>query len=96
MKIKRVLKALIKDEQKLNKLVEDAFNAIDTDGSKEIGELELFEVLKHVSKDEQFCLEDVRSAMSELDTYNNGKITLEEFKPMIIAALNFLYQREFN
>lgn len=95
MKIKRALQILMKDETKLKTLVKEAFSAIDRDESGEIDDFELYEILKHVSQEDGgLCLEDVKAAMSELDTYNDGRITLEEFRAMVIAALNFLYQRE--
>ena len=95
MKIKRALKMLMKNENKLNALVLTAFSAIDKDSSGEIDDCELFEILRHVSQEEgELCLDDVKAAMSELDTCNDGRITLEEFRALVIAALNFLYQRE--
>lgn len=96
MKVKKALQAILKDESKLNSLVRTAFSAIDKDGSGEIDDYELFDILKHVSHNDEGGLrfEDVKAAMSELDTYNDGKITMEEFKAMVTAALNFLYQRE--
>ena len=97
MKIKQILQLLMKDESKLASLVQAVFKAIDVDSSGEMDENELFNALKQVATDDgALKLEDVRSAMSELDTYNDGKITLEEFSAMIIASLNFLYQRESN
>lgn len=98
MKSKKALQVLLKDEIKLNALVRTAFSAIDKDSSGEIDEHELFDILKHVPQDEEGSLrfEDVKAAMSELDTYNDGRITLEEFKAMVTASLNFLYQRESN
>ena len=96
MKIKKALQELMKDEAKLTALIVTAFSAIDKDSSGEIDDVELFEILQHVSQDEdeKLLLDDVKAAMAELDTYNDGRITLEEFRAMVIAALNFLYQRE--
>jgi Ca2+-binding EF-hand superfamily protein len=97
-KLKKALQMLLKDETKLNALVRTAFRDIDQDGSGEIDESELFEVLKGVSQDGEASLriEDVKEAMAELDTYNNGLITFEEFKAMVTAALNIMYQREMS
>jgi Ca2+-binding EF-hand superfamily protein len=97
MKMNKALKVLLKDENKLNTFVRAAFSAIDQDGSGQIDDSELFEVLKVVSGGRQgnVRIEDVKAAMNELDTYNDGFITFEEFKAMVVAALNILYQREY-
>ena len=86
------------DEFKINSLVKAAFSAIDKDESGEIDDSELYEILKNVPQDDdvELKIEDVKAAMSELDTCNDGRITMEEFRAMVLAALNFLHQRECN
>jgi len=98
MKIKRAIQQLLRDESKLNDLVKTAFRAVDEDDSGEIDEEELYMALKQVPSDEAdgepLSLEDVKSAMSELDTCNDGRISEEEFKALVLASLQFLHQRE--
>lgn len=100
MKIKRIIQQLLRDERKLNDLVKSAFSAVDSDGSGEIDDTELFNILCRVKQvedsGEPLTLGDVRAAMSELDTYNDGLITFDEFKALVMAALQYLYQKEAN
>ena len=97
MKIKRALQILLKDEEKMNDLIETSFAAIDTDQSGAIDQEELFEVLKHECTDmegDQLTLNDVTTAMSELDTLSDELITMDEYRVLVVSALQFLYQRE--
>ena len=99
MKAKRALQMLLKDEAKINNLVEHSFDAIDTDRSGAIDREELFAVLtigNHDSNDEALTLQDITTAMSELDTFSDELITMEEYKVLVVSALQFLYQRETN
>lgn len=63
--------------------------------------MELYERLCQVNASEDLgegalSVDDIRNAMAELDTYNDGQISFEEFKALVMAALQFLYQKETN
>ena len=85
------VRAILKDENKLNQVVKAAFDQVDTDGSGKIDKSELDTVMKIVCKDmgaEPPSHEEVMEVFNHLDTDKSGKIEFKEFKVLIKDVLN--------
>ena len=85
------VRAILKDENKLNQVVKAAFDQVDTDGSGKIDKSELDTVMEIVCKDmgaEPPSHEEVMEVFNHLDTDKSGKIEFKEFKVLIKDVLN--------
>ena len=84
------IKAILNDENKLNKVVKAAFDQVDTDGSGKIDKNELDSVMKLVCKDmgvEPPNNQEIMEVFDLLDTDKSGKIEFNEFKILIKDVL---------
>ena len=84
------VRAILKDENKLNQVVKAAFDQVDTDGSGKIDKSELDTVMEIVCKDmgaEPPSHEEVMEVFNHLDTDKSGKIEFNEFKILIKDVL---------
>ena len=84
-------RAILKDENKLNKVVKAAFDQVDTDGSGKIDKNELDSVMNLVCKDmgaEPPSNQEIMEVFDLLDTNKTGKIEFNEFKNLIKEVLS--------
>ncbi|CAG9331302.1 unnamed protein product [Blepharisma stoltei] len=98
MKIKKAILNLLNNEQKLEEFVRGMYSAIDTNNDGHIDVDELYEALKSFSQLgddlEPLTIENIKSAISELTENPDAKVVFEEFKNLVLAALQFIFQRE--
>ena len=87
----KVIRDILNDENKLNKVAKGAFDEVDTDRSGKIDKSELDKVIEIVCKDmgavpptHEECME----VFNYLDTDESGKIDFDEFKVLIKDVLN--------
>ena len=89
------IKGIVDDEVELDKVVKQAFNSVDTDGSGQIDETELEKVMAQISSDmgaEPPTKEDVKEVLDHLDKDRSGKIEINEFKELIKDILQALIE----
>jgi len=91
------IQSILNNPEKLHAVTKAAFDSVDADksGFLEINELE--EVMKSVAKDigiDSPSQNEVKDVLSELDTNNDGKLSLEEFKTLIVQVLTMMAQNE--
>ena len=87
------IQAILRDERKLHETAKAAFDAVDIDRSGFIDEPELKTVMCSVAGDigmDQPSDSDVKEVLRELDTNQDGKISLDEFKVLIKQVLELM------
>ncbi|KAL4445937.1 hypothetical protein ABPG74_010929 [Tetrahymena malaccensis] len=87
------IKDILKDKNKLKKITEAAFKAVDTDGSGYLERNELEKVMINVAIDigvEKPSKEEVEEVLKELDEDGDGKLSQEEFQVLIEQVLDMM------
>ncbi|EGR31585.1 hypothetical protein IMG5_106370 [Ichthyophthirius multifiliis] len=87
------IKNIINDKQKLKKVTETAFKAVDIDGSGYLEKNELEQVMINVASDigvEKPTKEEVDEVLKELDENGDGKLSMEEFQVLIEQVLEMM------
>lgn len=90
------LRELLNSPSQLDKLVRTVFDQVDTDKSGAVSEDELAVLMKNISGHcgiQAPTKSDIHDAMSALDKNNDGQISLDEFKVLIVQILKTLDKR---
>ena len=88
---------VLEDPEQIKKMTKAAFEELDTDNSGFIDEDELGILMKKVAKDcnvDAPSKEDIAKALTLVDVNKDGKISLDEFKVLVIEMLNALAAAE--
>lgn len=91
------IKDILSDKQKLIKITEAAFKAVDTDGSGFLERNELEQVMINVAVDigvEKPTKEEVEEVLKELDENGDGKLSQQEFQVLIEQVLDMMSKAE--
>ncbi|EWS73301.1 EF-hand protein (macronuclear) [Tetrahymena thermophila SB210] len=87
------IKEILKDKNKLKKITEAAFKAVDIDSSGYLEKVELEKVMINVAIDigvEIPSKEEVEEVLKELDEDGDGKLSQEEFQVLIVQVLEMM------
>ena len=90
---------LLKNPEQVTAVVKEAFNTVDSDKSGFVDEIELGILMKSVAQDcgvDVPTKADVAKALKILDTNNDGKISIDEFKVLVVEILKALAEQEIN
>ena len=88
---------LLKDPAQVDAVTKSAFEQVDADNSGFVDEVELGMLMKKVAEDcnvDAPSKEDVTKALKAIDANHDGKISLEEFKVLVIEILKALAAAE--
>ena len=86
---------ILNNEEKLNKIIDQAFKNVDSDGSGSIEEKELEKIMVQITCDmgaEPPTKEDIKEVMEELDKDRNNTIDRDEFGYLIKNILSSLIE----
>ncbi|KAL4442569.1 hypothetical protein ABPG74_006975 [Tetrahymena malaccensis] len=89
---------ILNNEDKLNKVAKVAFDAVDTDGSGQINQSELKQVMDQITRNigaQPPTQEEIDQVLKNLDTDGDGSVSFQEFKVLIkniLEAINELNQ----
>ena len=90
---------LLKNPEQVTAVAKEAFDAIDSDKSGFVDEFELAILMKIVAQDcgvDAPTKADVSKALKILDTNNDGKISVDEFRVLVVEILKALAEQEIN
>ena len=93
MSAKAEVEKVLNNEEQLTQLCKAAFDSVDEDGSGYLEKPEMMKVMGQVAGDvgcEPPSEQQVEEVMKELDQNQDGKISFEEFKVLIVEVLKGL------
>ena len=89
------IQSVLNDKTKLDKIIDDAFRAVDINDDKSIDEAELEKIMVQITCDmgaEPPTKEDVKEVMEALDTDRSNSIEKNEFGELIKNILTALIE----
>ena len=89
------IKQVLNDKDKLNKIIDEAFENVDINGDKSISEEELEKIMVQITCDmgaEPPTKEDIKEVMEALDTDGSNSIEKAEFGELIRNILEALIE----
>ena len=89
------IQQILNDEEKLNKIIDDAFKSVGKKEGQSISEEELEKILVQITCDmgaEPPTKEDIKEVMEVLDTDRSNSIEKEEFGQLIKNILSALIE----
>ena len=89
------IQQILNDEEKLNKIIDDAFKSVGKEEGQSISEEELEKILVQITCDmgaEPPTKEDIKEVMEVLDTDRSNSIEKEEFGELIKNILSALIE----
>ena len=92
-----IITELLQDPNQVDEVTKSAFDQVDSDKSGFVDEVELGILMKKVAEDcnvDAPSKEDVAKALKAIDANHDGKISLEEFKVLVIEILKALAAAE--
>jgi len=84
---------ILKNPDQVNKVAKAVFDQVDTDRSGYVSEGELEVLMKNIASQcgiKAPSSSEVAQAMDAMDTNNDGKISLDEFKVLVVEILQAL------
>lgn len=87
------VKEILKNSKLFDKIAQQTFDAVDTDGSGLVSEDELFIILSSIANDlgyEKPTEEDTKNILKEIDVDKSGAIDFNEFKDLFRRILNII------
>ena len=85
------IEEIAKDPVKIDKICRDYFSTVDKNSNGVLEFKEIKSILSKFSEDTdtaQHADEDIKKAFDQLDTNDDGKINLEEFKSLFLTYLD--------
>ena len=81
---------ILNNPELLDQVTRAAFNEVDTDKSGSVTQDELEALIKNIAQQSNIAppsKQDIQDAMKALDTNNDGKVSYEEFKVLVVMIL---------
>lgn len=94
---KREIEKLLRSEKNLTDFVEALFKNFDTDGGGTIGSEELYTALLESARElgvDMLSMDEITEVTRELGASSTGSFTIEEFKGLVIVALQYIAMTE--
>lgn len=89
------MKAILKDEAKLSSVTKQIFDEVDTDRSGSISKNEMQSAMQMIAKEmgiDEPTRGDVDKAMKDFDTDGTGKLSVGEFRAVVVEILNAIVE----
>ena len=89
------MKRILKDENKLTRVTKQIFDEVDTDRSGSISKNEMQSAMQMFAKEmgiDEPTNEDVNKAMKDFDTDGTGKLSVDEFRAVVVEILNAIVE----
>ena len=89
------VRAILKNEAKLNRVAKEIFDEVDTDHSGAIDRSEMRNAMKMFATEMGIAApteSDVNKAMSEFDSDGSGKLNVDEFRAVVVEILKAIIE----